>query len=157
ELIDSPEFIAHWTHKWCDLLQVNRKLIGEKGTWAFQRWIERAVARNVPYDRVVRDLVTARGGSIESPAVNYFRAAKEPGVALENATQLFLGIRFSCNKGHDHPFERWTQNQYYGMAAFWGQVGIKNSMRPDEQVVYDKPAGEVTHPKDGRVMPPTFP
>src|SRR5262249_54894829 len=80
DLIDSPEYVAHWTHKWSDLLQVNRKLIGEKGTWAFKRWIERAVAQNMPYDRMVRELMTARGGSVESPAVNYFRASKEPSV-----------------------------------------------------------------------------
>jgi hypothetical protein len=115
------------------------------------------VSRNTPYDRMVRDLMTARGGSYDNPAVNYFRAAKEPAVALENATQLFLGIRFSCNKCHDHPFERWTQSQYYGMAAFWGQVGTKTGMREGEQVVYDKASGEVTHPKDGHVMPPSFP
>ena len=155
--IDSPEFVANWTHKWSDLLQVNRKLIGEKETWAFQRWIEAAVATNMPYDAMVRDLVTAKGGSVGSPAVNYYRASKEPSVALENATQLFLGIRFSCNKCHDHPFERWTQNQYYGMAAFWGQVGTKGGVQAGEQVVFDRSAGEIMHPKDGRVMPPTFP
>jgi hypothetical protein len=155
--IDSPEFVNHWTHKWADLLQANRKLLGDKSTWAFDRWIEKAVATNMPYDAMVRDLMTARGGSVDSPAVNYFRAQKEPTVALENATQLFLGIRFSCNKCHDHPFERWTQNQYYGMAAFWGQVGAKTGTREGEQVVFDTGSGEVIHPKDGRVMPPTFP
>jgi Protein of unknown function (DUF1553)/Protein of unknown function (DUF1549) len=157
ELIDSREYVAHWTHKWADLLEANRKLLGDKANWAFVRWIEHAVARNLPYDQMVRDLITARGGSLENPAVNYYRAAKEPVVALENATQLFLGIRFACNKCHDHPFERWTQSQYYGMAAFWGQVGMKNGLREGEQVVYDRSTGEVTHPKDGRVMPPSFP
>ncbi|HEV3168367.1 MAG TPA: DUF1553 domain-containing protein, partial [Isosphaeraceae bacterium] len=157
ELLDTPEFVAHWTHKWADLLQVNRKFLGDKGTWAFVRWIEKAVSQNMPYDRMVRDLITARGGSYDHPAVNYFRASKEPSVALENATQLFLGIRFSCNKCHDHPFERWTQGQYYGMAAYWGQVGTKNGMRDGEQVVYDKTSGEVNHPKDGHVVAPSFP
>ncbi len=156
ELIASPEFVSHWTHKWADLLQANRNLLGEKATWSFVRWIEKAVAQNTPYDQMVREVMTARGGSFSSPAVNYFRASKEPSVALENATQLFLGIRFSCNKCHDHPFERWTQNQYYSMAAFWGQVGMKNG-GGEEQVVYDRSAGDVIHPKDGRVMPPNFP
>lgn len=157
ELIGSPEFVAHWTHKWADLLQVNRKLLGEKATWAFVRWIEKAVAANMPYDQMVKTVVAAKGSSYANPAVNYFRASKEPSLALENATQLFLGIRFSCNKCHDHPFERWTQGQYYGMAAFWGQTAVKNGRSDDEQVVYDRGTGEVTHPKDGRVMPPTFP
>ena len=157
ELIASPEFVAHWTHKFADLLQVNRKYLGDKGTWAFLRWIESAVAANMPYDKMVRELLTARGSSFDNPAVNYMRANKEPVVALENATQLFLGIRFSCNKCHDHPFERWTQGQYYGMAAYWGRIGLKPGPQAGEQVVFDRADGEVTHPKDGRVMTPTFP
>ncbi|WZP00968.1 DUF1553 domain-containing protein [Isosphaeraceae bacterium EP7] len=157
QLIDSPEFVAHWTHKWADLLQVNRKFLGDKGTWAFVRWIESAVSRNMPYDQMVREVIAARGSSYDTPAVNYYRTSKEPSVALENATQLFLGVRFSCNKCHDHPFEKWTQNQYYGMAAYWGQVGTKPGAREGEQVIFDRQAGEVTHPKDGRVMAPTFP
>ncbi len=154
-MIDSPEFVTHWTHKWADLFQANRKLLGDKATWAFDRWIENAVSRNIPYDRMVRELMTAIGGASENPAVNYFRAQKEPTVAMENATQLFLGTRFSCNKCHDHPFERWTQNQYYGLAAFWGQTGTKPSMQGE--IVYERGAGEVTHIKDKRVMPPSFP
>ena len=157
DLIASPEFVAHWTHKWADLLQVDRRKLGDKASWAFLRWIETAVATNEPYDRFVRDVITAKGSSYDSPAVNYYRAAREPSVALENATQLFLGVRFSCNKCHDHPFEKWTQDQYYGMAAFWGQVGLKPGRRPMEQVLFDRGKGEVTHPKDGRVMPPAFP
>ena len=157
DLIASPEFVAHWAHKWADLLQVDRKKLGDKASWAFLRWIETAIARNVPYDQFVRSVITAQGSSYDSPAVNYYRASKEPSVALENATQLFLGVRFSCNKCHDHPFEKWTQNQYYGMAAFWGRVGVKNGPRPMEQVLFDRGGGEVTHPKDGRVMPPGFP
>lgn len=157
ELIGGPEFVAHWTHKWADLLEVNRKLIGEKSTWAFLRWIERSVADNKPYDVLVREVITAQGGSFENPAVNYYRACKEPSVALENATQLFLGIRFSCNKCHDHPFEKWTQGQYYGLAAFWGRVGIKQGSKDGEQIVHDLEAGEVLHPKDGHVVAPLFP
>ncbi|HWE38472.1 MAG TPA: DUF1553 domain-containing protein [Isosphaeraceae bacterium] len=157
ELIGGREFVAHWTHKWADLFQVNRKLIGDKPTWTFLRWIERAVAEDRPYDAMVRELLTATGSSHESPAVNYFRAQKEPSVALENATQLFLGIRFSCNKCHDHPFEKWTQGQYYGLAAYWGRVGVKQGMRPGEQVVFDQDGGEVLFPKDGHVVAPSFP
>ena len=156
-MIAGPEFVAHWTHKWADLLQVDRKKLGEKASWAFLRWIEVAVSQNVPYDRFVRDVITAQGSSYDSPAVNYYRASREPSVALENATQLFLGVRFSCNKCHDHPFEKWTQDQYYGMAAFWGRVGVKPGPRPMEQVLFDRGGGEVTHPKDGRVMTPGFP
>ena len=157
ELIAGPEYVAHWTHKWADLFQVNRKFLGDKGTWSFVRWIEDAVSQNMPYDRMVRSVVTARGSSYDNPPVNYYRTSKEPVVALENATQLFLGIRFSCNKCHDHPFEKWTQAQYYGMAAYWGQVGTKTGQREGEQIVYDQGFGEVLHPKDGHVVAPLFP
>ena len=157
ELIGSPAFVSHWTHKWADLLEVNRKFLGDKATWAFLRWIERAVWTNMPYDQMVRSVVVAEGSSFDNPPVNYYRTSREPSVALENATQLFLGVRFSCNKCHDHPFEKWTQGQYYGMAAFWAQVGMKPGALSDEQVVFDRNQGEVTHPRDGRVMTPTFP
>ncbi|MDE2507568.1 MAG: DUF1549 domain-containing protein, partial [Planctomycetota bacterium] len=101
ELIGSPAFVSHWTHKWADLLEVNRKFLGDKATWAFLRWIERAVWTNMPYDQMVRSVVVAEGSSFDNPPVNYYRTSREPSVALENATQLFLGVRFSCNKCHD--------------------------------------------------------
>lgn len=155
-LLQSGEFDDHWTYKFADLLQVNRKFLGDKGVQAFRAWIHDAVARNEPYDQFVRDLLTASGGSYDSPASNYLRVIRDTSTATENVTQLFLGVRFSCNKCHDHPFERWTQAQYYQLGAFFAQVGFKPG-QPGEEIVYDRREGEVTFPRDGRVMTPTFP
>jgi hypothetical protein len=156
QLLASPEFDDHWTYKFADLLQVNRKFLGDKGVQAFRGWIHDAIAANMPYDRLVREVLTARGGSYETPAANYLRVIRDTSTATENVTQLFLGVRFSCNKCHDHPFERWTQAQYYQLGAYFSQVGFKPG-QPGEEVVYDTGAGEMTFPRDGRTLAPAFP
>jgi Protein of unknown function (DUF1549)/Protein of unknown function (DUF1553) len=171
-LIGGPEFIEHWTNKWADLLQVNRKFLGEEGAWTFRRWIRQALSDNMPYDQFVYRILTASGSNLEDPPASYFKVLREPGDAMENTTQLFLAVRFSCNKCHDHPFERWTQDQYYNMAAYFAQVGRKTAPEfadktiggtaveqplPLVEVIYDQPTGEVTHVRTGEVAPPKFP
>ena len=135
-LVNSTEYVDHWTHKWGDLLQSNRKFLGERGMWLFQEWIHEAIAQNRPYNKFVHDLITATGSAYANPAANYFRVSREYTAAVENTTQLFLGVRFSCNKCHDHPFEVWTQNQYYEFGAFFSNVKLKNGRLPGEEVVY---------------------
>ncbi len=155
-LLQSPEFDDHWTYKFADLLEVNRKYLGDKGVQAFRAWIHDAIASNKPYDQFVRELLTATGDAFTNPATNYMRVQRDTSLATENVTQLFLGVRFSCNKCHDHPFERWTQNQYYQFGAFFAQVGYK----PDtagEEAVYDRGTGEIQHPKTGNSVSPAFP
>jgi hypothetical protein len=158
QLLDSPQYIDHWTNKWSDLLQCNKKYLGDKGVWAFRNWIRQSIATNKPYDQFVRELLTSVGGTYDNPATSYQRILKEPNTATENVTQLFLGTRFQCNKCHDHPFERWTQNQYYQFGAFFAQVGIKPSGIFGSEVVYEKrDGGEVLHPKSGQKVAPVFP
>jgi hypothetical protein len=156
-LIGSPDFVDHWTNKWADLLDCNRKYLGDKGVWAFRHWIHEAVGGNMPYDQFARTLLTATGSSYDNPAASYYRICRDPSTATENVTQLFLGVRFSCCKCHDHPFERWTQNQYYQLGAFFAQVALKPGEDGDETVYVNPEGGEVTHPKDGRVMAPIVP
>ena len=158
QLTNSPEFIEHWTSKWCDLLQVNRKFLSVKGAWAWRRWIRDAVANDTPYDRFAYAILTGSGSTYQNPPAGYMRVLRDPRDAMENSTQLFLGVRFSCNKCHDHPFERWTQNQYYDLAAYFAQVGRKPGLVPGDEVIYDtRGTGEVTHPKTGKVSKPAFP
>ena len=135
-LVNSTEYVDHWTRKWGDLLQSNRKFLGERGMWLFKEWIQGSIAQNRPYDKFVHDLITATGSAYANPAANYFRVSREYTAAVENTTQLFLGVRFSCNKCHDHPFEVWTQNQYYEFGAFFSNVKLKNGRLPGEEVVY---------------------
>jgi hypothetical protein len=156
-LIASPEYLDHWTVKWGDLLQSSRKYLGEKGAYEFQQWIRDAIAANRPYDKLVRELLTARGSSYDNPAANYFRVTREPKPAMEKTTQVFLGVRMVCAQCHDHPFERWTQNQYYQMSAFFSAVGIRAGYEVGEEIVFDQRADyEMKHPKDGHPMKPQF-
>ena len=152
KLIASPAFVDHWTVKWGDLLQSSRKYLGEKGAYEFQRWIRDSIAANKPYDKLVRELLTSRGSSYDDPAANFFRVTREPKPTMEKTTQVFLGVRMVCAQCHDHPFERWTQNQYYQMAAFFSAVGVRPGFEVGEEIVFDQRADyEMKHPKDGRV------
>ena len=157
KLMAKPEFVNHWSVKWGDLLQVNRNRLGDKGMWAFREWIRETIATNKPYDRMVRELITARGSTFQNPPANYFRFTRDPKLAMETTTQLFLGVRMVCAQCHDHPFEKWTQNQYFQLTAFFGGVGIKDGMDSNEEIVFEKRDDfEIKHPKDGRVMPAKF-
>jgi hypothetical protein len=171
-LIGSADFVEHWTNKWADLLQVNRKFLGEPGAAAFRAWIRQAVADNMPYDRFVLAILNASGPNLDNPPASYYKVLRESGAAMENTTQLFLAIRFNCNKCHDHPFERWNQSQYYETAAFFAQVGRAEDPRfrgqrvggtdvegakPLVEVISDGAAGEVTHLRTGQVTAPKFP
>jgi WD40 repeat protein/mono/diheme cytochrome c family protein len=171
-LIGSPEFVEYWTNKWADLLQVNRKFLEVDGATKLRAWIREQVAKGTPYDRFVRTILTASGSNRENPPASYFKILRDPTAIMENTTQLFLAVRFNCNKCHDHPFERWTQDQYYQTASYFARVGLKadpasggkeigrtavEAGKPLYEVVYDKPEGEVLHDRTKQVTAPKFP
>ena len=158
DLIGSKDFIDFWANKWADLLQCNGAILGEKAVWAYRNWIRQSIADNVPYDQFVRSLLLARGSAYQDPAVNYYRVLREPGRIAEDVSQTFLGTRFNCNKCHDHPFEKWTQNQYYQFGAYFARVAIKNGPLPGEEIVYlNYAGGEVKHPKTDMEVAPKVP
>ncbi|PQO31708.1 DUF1549 and DUF1553 domain-containing protein [Blastopirellula marina] len=172
ELIGSGPYVEYWTNKWCDLLQVNQKYLGDPGVHALRNWVKNAVASNMPYDQMVYEILTASGSTLDHPASAYYKILRTPEDTMENTTQLFLAVRFNCNKCHDHPFERWTQNQYYHMSAYFAQVGRKEDKRfagqriggsavegatPLVEVIYDTGSGEVKHQLTGKVSEPEFP
>ena len=171
-LIGSRDYVEHWTNKWADMLQVNRKFLGEEGSAALRSWIKERVASNQPYDEFARDVLTASGSNMENPAAAYWKINRDPAAAMENTTHLFLAVRFNCNKCHDHPFERWTQDQYYNLAQFFAQVSRKEDPTfsgqkvggsavegavPLVEVIYDGGSGSVKHDRTGEVVPPSFP
>ena len=157
KLIARPAYTDYWTIKWGDLLQSSRKYLGEKGTFAFREWIRDSIATNKPYDKMVRELLTSRGSSYEDPAANFYRITRDPKPTMEKTTQVFLGVRMVCAQCHDHPFERWTQNQYYQMSAFFSAVGLRSGYEIGEEIIYDQRADyEMKHPKDSRVVKPEF-
>ncbi|MFO1019347.1 MAG: DUF1549 domain-containing protein [Planctomycetales bacterium] len=116
-LVGNTEYIEHWTNKWADLLQVNRKYLGVEGATAFRDWIRQHVGANAPYNLFARKLLMASGTNREHPEAAYFKIHRTPEETMETTTLLFLGLRFNCNKCHDHPFERWTQDRATGTAA----------------------------------------
>ena len=172
ELLAGDDYNEYWANKWADLLQCNSEHLGEKGVWVFHDWIKHAIAENKPYDTFVRQLLLAEGSSYRNPEVNYYRALREPGKITEDVSQTFLGVRFNCNKCHDHPFEKWTQRQYYEFGAYFARVAIKRgslgkeSIRsftgdlmqvPGEEIVYLKDDGEVQNPRTGMNVGPKVP
>lgn len=172
QLVGSPSYVEYWTNKWADLLQVNRKFLGVEGSVAFRKWIRAEVAANTPYDEFVRKILTADGSTKDHPAASYYKILREPTGTMENTTHLFLAVRFNCNKCHDHPFEKWTQDQYYNLAAYFAQVGLKpdpqsgnkkiggtavEGAKPLYEIVFDQTTGEVKHDRTGEVAPPKFP
>ena len=171
-LIGSVGFVEHWTNKWADLLQVNSKYLGEEGAWAMREWIRQAVATNMPYNRFAYEVLTASGSTLENPPASYHKILRQPDLAMENTTQLFLAVRFSCNKCHDHPFERWTQQQHWSLAGYFAQIGRKEhpdamgqkiggdaveGATPLVESIFDTTSGVVKHPDTGLVVSPTFP
>ena len=157
KLIGSSAFIDHWTLKWGDLLQANRKYLGEKGVYEFDEWIRESFTANKPYDKMVREILSSSGSSNQNPAANFFRVTRDPKPTMEKTTQVFLGVRMVCAQCHDHPFERWTQNQYYEMSAFYSALGIRPGYEVGEEIIYNQRADfDMKHPKDGRVMKPAF-
>jgi hypothetical protein len=157
ELLGSSSYVDYWTLKWGDLLRSNRKYMSDRSMWAFREWLRQSMADNKPYDRLVRELLTAKGSTIENPAANFFLATRDAKHAMETTTQLFLGIRMVCAQCHDHPFERWTQNQYYQMSAFFGAVGVRPGFESGEEIVYLRRIdSEVKHPKSGQIVEPQY-
>jgi hypothetical protein len=170
-LLGNDDYVDYWTNKWADLLQVNRKFLGVEGSTQFHEWIRLAVAENRPYDQFAKQILTASGSNNQNPAASYFKVLREPEATMENTTHLFLGIRFNCNKCHDHPFERWTQDQYYEMAAYFAQVNLQKDPESGNRKVAGtavegaKPlfekivdgAGEIKHPKTNEDVVPSFP
>jgi hypothetical protein len=153
-LLTSQEFYDFWALKFADVLRSNGRLIQPKGAYVFHRWIRSNLEQNRPMDQFVRELLTADGSSFRNPATNYYRISRDPENAVETTAQLFLGVRIQCAKCHNHPFERWTQDDYYGFAAFFSQVGRKKGNLPDEEIVYGTGKGDVRQPRTGEKMKP---
>jgi hypothetical protein len=167
-LLQRPEFADFWALKWSDLLRNEEKVLDRKGVAVFHQWIRRAIEDGKPVNEFARDLVAARGSTYADPPANFYRALRDPQVRAEAVAQVFLGVRLQCARCHNHPFDRWTQDDYYGLAAFFPRVEyriVENNRRDKldthefdgEQIVWLAREGEVTHPRTGAVMRPRLP
>ncbi|MCE9534378.1 MAG: DUF1553 domain-containing protein [Planctomycetes bacterium] len=171
QLIGSEEFVDHWTNKWADLLQVNRKFLGDVGAKKLREYIRTAISTNMPYDKFAYEILTATGSNAEKGPASYYKVLRTPDAVMENTTHLFLAIRFNCNKCHDHPFERWTQDQYYNMASYFAHVSRARDPKypgniggsavegalPLVEIITDTTSGDVRHDRTGELVKPKFP
>ncbi len=154
-LLARKEFAEMWVMKWAELLRVGTSG-SYKSTLLYFNWLQDTIANNVPFDQIVRQLLAASGGTFTNPATNYYQTENDTLKVAENVAQVFMGMRIQCAQCHNHPFDRWTQDDYYSFAAFFSQIGRKNAQDPRETIVYNKAGGEVSHPVGGRTMAPKF-
>jgi hypothetical protein len=156
-LLARDEFLDIWVMKWAELLQIRTANgLSPKGLQRYDAWLRGRVREGATIDRIARELLLATGGSFDNPAVSYFQTETTPQQIAENVAQVFLGTRIQCAQCHNHPFDRWTMDDYYGFAAFFSQVGYKQAQDPRELTVFNAGTGEVKHLLAGRSVRPTF-
>ena len=159
ELLERKEFSEIWVSKWAELLQVRtdpNRNVSQKAMFLYYNWLVDKLSKNMPMDEMVQELLGAWGGTFKNPATNFYQITNETLPLTENVAQVFMGIRVQCAQCHNHPFDRWTQNDYYSFAAFFAQIGRKQGEDYRETIVFNSGGGEVAHPVGGRVMPPKF-
>jgi hypothetical protein len=157
ELLGRKEFVELWVLKWAELLQIrSSNQVSYKAMLLYYNWLQERIANNVPVDQWVQEILSAKGGTFKNPATNYFQNETDVLKITENVAQVFMGMRIQCSQCHNHPFDRWTMNDYYGFAAFFSQIGRKGTDDPREVVIFNSGGGEVSHPVGGRVMQPKF-
>ena len=157
ELLGRKEFAELWVMKWAELLQIrSSNQVSYKATLLYYNWLQDKVARNVPVNEWVQELLGATGGTFKSPATNYYQNETDILKISENVAQVFMGMRIQCSQCHNHPFDRWTMNDYYGFAAFFSQIGRKGTDDPREVIVFNSGGGDVAHPLTKQVMKPKF-
>ncbi len=157
QLLERPEFVDYWAYKWSDLLLVstNSGHLNRTALWDFYNWIRDAVETNKAWDQFAREIFASSGSSRENGALNYFVLHKDPIELAENTTQAFMGQTLTCARCHNHPLEKWTQDQYYRFANLFARIGIKSGDEPGDSVIFAKDFGDIPHPRTGEPLPPT--
>ena len=160
ELLLRPEFVDLWVMRWAELLKIrssdNVTDVSYKATLLYYDWLKERIAKNVPINEIVRELLGATGGTFINPATNYYQIEREPMKLAEDTAQVFVGMRLQCAQCHNHPFDRWTMDDYYGWTAFFSQVGRKRGEDPRETIIFNAGGGEVPQPVTKKPVPPTF-
>ncbi|HND50914.1 MAG TPA: DUF1549 and DUF1553 domain-containing protein [Pirellulaceae bacterium] len=159
QLLARPEFVDYWTYKWSDLLLLSGERLRPKALQAYYDWIRGHVAANTPWDKFARELVTATGSTHENGATNYYALHQDPEDMAETVAQAFLGLSINCARCHNHPLEKWTNDQYYGFANMFSRVRSKGwggDFRNGDggRVVFSDTQGELIQPSKGRPQPP---
>jgi hypothetical protein len=153
-LLASSEYVDYWAYKWSDLFLVSTNRLPAPAMWSFYRFVRRSVAENMPWDRFARAIVTARGSNLDNGAASYFVLHRDPIDLTESSSMAFLGLSLTCARCHNHPMEKWTQDQYYGVASLFSRVQLKDGATVGEVIVVPSHEGETRHPRKGVAMPP---
>ncbi len=155
KLLERPEYVDYWSHKWSDLFLVSSRRLSPPAVWAFYRFLRQSVADNKPWDQLAREILGATGSTLSHGGGNYYLIHKEPSDLVESTAITFLGTSIGCAKCHNHPLEKWTQDQYWAMANLFGRVGLKTGAKPNEVVVQSLGEGNVLHLRKGVPQPPS--
>jgi hypothetical protein len=157
ELLTRKEFVEIWVMKWAELLTIRTtNQISYKSMLLYYTWLQERVANNVPMNVMVQELLGSNGGTFANAATNYYQNETNTLKVAENVAQVFMGMRMQCAQCHNHPFDRWTMDDYYSFAAFFSQIGRKRGEDPREIIVFNSGSGDVRHPVGNRVMAPKF-
>ena len=157
QLLERKEFSEIWAMKFAQLLMIkSTNQVSYKSAFLYASWLTDNFAKNVPIDQMVRELLTSTGGTFNSPATNFYEIERNTLKTSENVAQVFMGIRTQCAQCHNHPFDRWTMNDYYGFASFFSQVGRKNAEDYREKIIYNRFSGETNHLVTKKPVPPKF-
>ncbi|MGJ8694937.1 MAG: PSD1 and planctomycete cytochrome C domain-containing protein [Verrucomicrobiaceae bacterium] len=160
QLLERKEFTEIWVMKWAELLQIrstggNANDISYKAALLWYEQLRTAIAENRPFNKIIRDILSSRGGTFANPSTNYFKLEADVKKVTENVAQVFMGTRIQCAQCHNHPFDRWTMDDYYGFASFFSQVKRKRAEDPSEQIIFDG-GGEIKHPITNQNAKPKF-
>ncbi|MDB4662161.1 DUF1553 domain-containing protein [Verrucomicrobiales bacterium] len=158
-LLERPEFVSYWTYRWSDMFLVNGRLLRPDQVEAYYKWIRGNVEKNTPWDQMARELVTAKGSSVENGATNFYAVHQDPETMAENVSQAFLSLSIGCAKCHNHPLEKWTNDQYYAFANLFSRVRAKGwggDARNGDGIrtLYVEPRGDLIQPRTGKPQPP---
>jgi Protein of unknown function (DUF1553)/Protein of unknown function (DUF1549)/Bacterial Ig-like domain (group 2) len=153
-LLEHPAFVDYWALKWSDLLLVSSRKLPQPAMWAFYRKVLHSVADNQPWDKFARDVLTATGSTLTNGGGNFFVIHKDTAELSESTALAFLGTSIGCAKCHNHPLEKWTQDQYWAFANLFARVGLKNGDRAGEVLIQSKADGDALHPRTGKAVPP---
>ena len=153
-LLETPGYVDFRSLKLADMLRLNSRFMQPEGVETYYRWIHDQVALNTPWDQFVRDLLGGSGLTFQNGPANYYQAATDPTLLAEATAQTFLGVRMQCARCHHHPFESWTQNDYYSFAAFFARVGRKPGVEYQEEHIFAADSGDVIQPRSHKLMQP---
>jgi hypothetical protein len=153
-LLQRPEFVDYWTYRWSDLLLVSSKRLRTSAMWAYYNWVRNSVEANKPWDKMVRELITAQGHTLENGAGNFYVLHDDPRTMAETTTQAFLGMSINCAKCHNHPMEKWTNDEYYQFANLFARVRAKAGNGDGDSVIFASTRGDLVQPRTGKPQPP---